>query len=467
MKAAYLVTGLSLTVLLISFHWHVANVNAQYAALIGKTIFYTAQAVTIGLSIASWASGGCSYYPSICTLADDIKDLQPVAQVVITDVTVSSYMLKAMDDANVATYNTLYSANIKNERIVGKLEMIREYSNDIVVLLEEVSGIEVTTIDPEQIETDTNALVSNIQSVQLQIEALEKSMAMHRYMVGGFLALEILPKVFYLGVQTHRYYQFKKITRGIDMTNLQRTKIKKLMASGGAVQGKLTGMQKWLVAHPKVAKTMKAAAYGMGFLLNGLVLYFEISTAQETKKSLETVKSDLQGIIDEAELTKATLLEYIVTEEVAAMTLASDWIEIQAGFVNSTEFLDEVKMVDNYHDDDLNAIPEFTTESVSKESILDDQDTYLDFLTTEEENLQGWFNRMSGVKAIIDTMRQTEGMYQLPASLLLTIGGGHDDSMTMEIVYSVIADTYQDVTLWPNTGFTDFIDVTPYRSDIT
>ncbi|CAH1788441.1 unnamed protein product [Owenia fusiformis] len=464
MRLPLLTTLLSLVLLLVAVH-HVYEVQSS-AALVLKGLFYGTQATTLGLSLASWASHGCSYYPSICDLQREIDTLTPRVEAIAANLNTDAERLKQMDGVNTDLYNTLTTANGKNERIVGKLEMIREYSADIVVLLKEVAGVSVTTIDPEQMETDVNAITTNIQGVKAQIKALEESMKMHSYMHGAFLAVEILPKTLYFANNAYNHYKWRKSMRNIDTTNFQRQKIQKIYEAHSTTGQKLSRMDIYLKANPRIAKALKVAAYGVGFLLNGIVLYFDISTAKASRDSLKIVRDDLNNIIADSAATQTTLTENIATEIEAAAEMEVSYEQIKEGFVNGSDFTNQLNdYSDSVYDESLADIPQYTDENVNKENLVASQNEYIDWLIAQETNLQGFFNRMKAVESILKMVALPTA--PMMAFQLVMIGQSHDPTITLEIVLDVIADAKPEVTFWPDFDMTAFQptqhDLRPYR----
>ncbi|CAH1801901.1 unnamed protein product [Owenia fusiformis] len=466
MRLPFFVTLLSIVLLLVSVQ-HVYEVHSQAAAIL-KGIFYGTQAVTLGLSVASWASGGCSYFPSICDLKDEIEVLTPQVENIASRLNADAARLKEMDGVNTDFYNTLTSANGKNERIVGKLEMIRQYSADIVVLLDKVAGIEVTNIDPEQMETDVTAINNNIAGVQAQIKSLKESMQMHKYMHGAFLAIEILPKTLYFANNAYKHYKWRKSMKNIDTSNFQRSKIQKITGAQQATGAKMGRMQRYLNANPRIAKALKVAAYGVGFLLNGVILYFDITTAKASRDSLMQVRDDLKNIIADSAETQNTISDNIATEITAAAEMEGSYDQIKEGFVNSSDFMNQVREYsDDYYDQSISSIPVYTEKNVNKNNIVSCQNQYIDWLISQEQNLQGFFNRMKAVESVVNMVKlPTPPMF---AFQLLMMAKAHDPTIELDIVLDVIADTKPDLNSWPDMDMTTYQmlqhDLTQYRNN--
>ncbi|CAH1781117.1 unnamed protein product, partial [Owenia fusiformis] len=457
-------TMFSIIVLLIGIH-HVYESEAVAALAVLKGIFYLTSAATISISITNFASEGCAFYPQICSLKDKIKVKEPQVEAIAAGLKDDAALLREMDGVNTALYNTLNSANVKNERIVGKLEMIRDYSADIVQLLETVAGIEVTNIDPDQMDTDVNAIQTNIISVQSSIKSLEEQMKQYKYIHGAFLAIEILPKAIYFANNRYKWYQNKKMMTGLDTTNFQRAKIQKLQTAQAQTGGRLGALNTYLKSHPKVATGLKVAAYGMGFLMNGAVLYFEFSTMEQTRDSFQAIVDQMDDIIESAAETREVLEASLDTEEEAAIDLGANYIQIKEGFVNSSAFMNEIKTYSgDYYSQSITDLPSYTDENINDENIIASQDEYIDWLIEQEEHLQSLFDRLSALK-LIEQMLAIEA-YQTPIYSLVAVGQSHDTTLTRETVIQLIADTKTNVNVWPD--FTEtfqfiMVDLTAYR----
>ncbi|CAH1785888.1 unnamed protein product [Owenia fusiformis] len=402
--------------------------------------------VTLGLLVANWANEGCSYYPSICHLKDEIALLTPHVENISKTLNSDADMLKVMYEMNREFYNTLTTANGKNELIVGKLEMIRQYSADIVVLQENVAGVEMTDIDPEQIKSNVTAININIAGVKVQISSLKGSyIQMHKYwyIYGAFLAIEILIKI--LNFMNNAYNCYKSRKR---MKNSQSE-------AHHATDGKIRKMHMYLYAHPRVAKVLKFAAYGVGFFLNGMVIYFDITTSKASHDSLMTIREYLRNIISDTALNQQTLTNCITIETKAATEMEVIYGKIRQGFVNSSDFMNQVKVYsEDYYDQSIARIPVYTLDNVNKNNLIACQIQYIDWLIAQEGNLQGFIDRMNALESVINMVNLVTP--PIFAFQLLLIGQAHDPTVMLPIIFHVIIDLKPDLDLWPDMNMTTY-----------
>ncbi|CAH1802589.1 unnamed protein product [Owenia fusiformis] len=466
MKVPQLTWTFAVALFGISIHHYIDVAKGYNVAPLTKALFYGVKFADTSLSIASWASDGCSYFPDICSLKKDIPKLEEEAKRLSEELKEKVQLLSSSHEENRETFNILDRANVNNERIVTTLEAIRGFSGTIVELLEEISGKAFSTIDPIKLEMDANALIENAASIRLQMKDMENAMEKRKLMGGISFGAGGAVQIAYYGYTARKYYKMKK-AQGVDLAQSERTSVSKSVTLTGQIRTKLSSMQTWINNHPKVKMSMRVAAYGVSLLISGAMLYIDIKNSEQMRDRLRTVKQDLIDIIDGHDTTDSKVDEFLTTQEDAKASMADDFGTIKQAFLNATGFLAQLKTYPgDYYDQSLVDLPTYTAGIVSLSTINDQQEAYKSYLLKEAKNLQTVYNRFKMITAILNLINVPG--YTMPLSVLLKTARQHDASTDRDLLLNIIANnqTSRDPYTWPDlnmsTGKITNIDLTPW-----
>ncbi|CAH1796727.1 unnamed protein product [Owenia fusiformis] len=465
MRLPHLTCSLALILLCVSLHHNVQEVQASWAAL-GKVAFAVGSLSAGSLSIASWYTEGCIYYPSICELQDDIPQLEAEATALTEELSADANNLKALYESNVDLYNIIYQASVKNERIIGNLENIEKYSYDILEILQYISNVDLPTLDSTAIDENKDNIDEQLAVIETHIADIEEA-ARYKKIRDGVVRISSLSGTgLYYGYQLYSYYKTVYATNP-KAVRVQAPRMSIMTATG--LRQRVDGMALFMANNPRFTKAMTASLYGISAFMSGLGIGLDIKNANDFRKKLEEVSADLKNIINDYNANKAKLDELIEEQETIQTESEAEFENVKTTFLENTAYLEALRSSSSASQDaDLQSVPVFTTDNIDQYNIISNQNLYLDFLILEVETYKGLYNRVNMVSFISEYVKHPiQEQYPTVLSILVIAAKSLDETATRDIVLYSIADALPDRASWPDmdltTQATSSVTLAPYR----
>ncbi|CAH1796726.1 unnamed protein product [Owenia fusiformis] len=462
MRLPRLTCSLALTLMCISLHHNIQEVQGNWAAL-GKVLF---AGVTSTLSIASWASEGCLYFQEICAFKESIPELENRAKGYTQSLSADANALKALYESNVDLYNLIYSATIKNERIIGSLKAIEKYSHGILKNLVYIANVDIPAMDLTP--GDVEKTKQEFNRIANQIETVEKA-ANRKKIRDGLKRFRALTGTGIMyGNIAYNYFNPGPVSP-VSPAPARELKTKLSLNTATGLKQRINSMTKYMANYPRFSNAVNAAVFGTKVLMAGIGIALDVKNARRYREKLSQIQADLESIIADYETNRARLDTLLQDQRNVQSDGEAELGNVEETFLQNTEYLDILRSSrSSSQDAELLNVPLFTASSVNKDNIIDNQNIYIDYLTTRVDELKAVYSRVDMIKFITQFVQSpTQAKNQIPLSVLIMIAEGMDPTVTRDIVLYTIADALPNTADWPDmdptTGTLATVNLAPYR----
>ncbi|CAH1784569.1 unnamed protein product [Owenia fusiformis] len=393
----------------------------------------------IGLGAVNQATGGCMYYPSICTLRDECKELHSEVTQKKPSVDEKNETLNGLNEYNAKLWTATNEANNKNTELATIFQALEKYSISISRLTD---GIDLTTSTIGVLQSAAGAIMLG--------GSLDKSLREQ----------ESQEKATFNNVEVP--FLMRTVANGFKTSVKPASKT--AMTSSSSLGRKSTGKVGTFFKSAKWSKFGKVGGALAGGVLLGVSIYFDVSGAKAKRNELKTARDALRTARDDMVALLPQLNTAINSQSASKETVDQEFASVKEKFISlgqvgsaySREFLEVARLPSVNIANPPQITEVITAATVNVDNIVAKQETLKQYISSIRKILadaMGLLENNPDIKKRVTAVGKMKELLinfgcvpaEYASQMMIPIGKSFDDTLTDADVMALVRRFRPDI----------------------